>query len=62
VRVVAKPRIMEITLSVIGPGQDEYQDPDMPHGDGATGDRLVISVRIKGAKRYARPWARVRPT
>jgi hypothetical protein len=51
VRVVAKARVLEITLSVTGAGEDEYPNT-------TSSDRLVISVRIRGARRYARPWAK----
>lgn len=74
-RAVAKARILEITLSVMGTGADGYPNPDrlqIPNtasiaanqtnvdlasraiGDSASSDRLVISVRIKGAKKRAR--------
>lgn len=56
---MAKAKILEITLSVIGTAEDGYPNPDLPQiantaGDSASSDRLVISVRIRGAKKYAR--------
>lgn len=58
-RVVAKARVLEITLSVMGAGEDEYPNPDvLAIENTASGDRLVISVRVRRARKYARPWAK----
>ena len=59
--VVAKARVLEITLSVMGAADDGYPTPmPTPDADSASDDRLVVSVRIRGAKRYwiRRPWIR----
>lgn len=58
-KAVAKVKILEITLSVIGPGEDGYPSSGMPQivnaasrafEDCASSDQLVISVRIRGAR------------
>lgn len=48
---MAKAKILEITLSVIGIAEDGYPNS-------ASSDRLVISVRIREAKKFARHKAR----
>lgn len=58
-RVVAKARVLEITLSVMGAADDGYPNPDvLPIANTADSDRLVISVRVRRARKHARPWAR----